>query len=287
MAITIGGIVCEEIVGNFAERFHLIDGPTADKAFLCAWADRYTVARGILGLNTAVHIGTFITIRVPLQYPEIPYMYAYQIAIKGVGPPFQSSPQMAFPYAIIMVNYKCSPWSFQGIDDPGGQNQIDPSHPYIYAEQEISSSAEMLTVPGKYAYFKTAYGSDHHSSLIPYGFRIALVDLVITLHRLPYLPTSQALNYAGMINDAPFLGVDTGKLMFNGMTTHQTHSTDGTVNTDATFKFQARSIRWDYGYDPLAASGNGAFDQVVRGDFTTPFITSTDLSTVIPGAYAY
>ncbi len=283
MAITIGGIVCEEIVADFGEHFHLIDGPSAEKAFICNWDDRYTVAKGILGLNTAVHIGSFITIKVPLQYPEIPYMYAYQIAIKGVGPPYGSSPQFKFPYAVIMVNYKCSPWSFQGIDDPGGQNQIDPSHPYVYAEQEISSSAEMLTVPGKYAFFK----SSHNTSLIPYGFRIALVDLTITLHRLPYLPTSQALNYAGMINDAPFLGVDTGKLMFLGMTTHETRSTDGTMNTDATFKFQARSIRWDYGYDGEAASGDGVIDQVVRGDFTTPFIMTTDLSQVIPPTYFY
>lgn len=282
MATTIAGILCQEVVGNFAERFHLIDGPTADKAFLCAWADRYTVAKGILGLNTAVHIGSFITIKTPIQYPEIPYMYAYQIAIKGVGPPTQGAAQIQFPYALIMVNYKCSPWSFQGIDDPGGQNQIDPSHPYIYAEQEIASSAEMLTVPGKYAAFAT---SPHNESLIPYGFRIALVDLIITLHKLPYLPAPQALNYAGLINNTSFLGVDPYKLMFNGMTTHQTHASDGTVNTDATFKFQARSIRWDYGYDGKA----GIFDQVVRNDtfFTTPFIGSTDLSVVIPGTYAY
>ncbi len=283
MAMYIGGILCEEIVANFREAFHLIDGPTADKAFICNWTDRFTVARGILGLNTALTIGGFITIHVPLRYPEIPYMYAYQIAIKGVGAPFQGPYQIAFPYAVIMVNYKCTPWAFAGLDDPGGQNQIDPSSPYIYAEQEISSSAEMLTVPGKYAFFE----SSHNASLIPYGFRVALVDLSITLHRLPYLPTPQALNYAGMINNAPFLGVSTGKLMFNGMTTHQTHSTDGTVNTDAAFKFQARSVPWDYGYDGVA----GSFDRVVRAasgpGATTPFIESTDLSVVIPGAYFY
>ncbi len=283
MAITIGGVLCEEVVADFGERFHLIDGPSADKAFLCAWGDRYTVAKGILGLNTAVHVGSFITIRVPMQYPEIPYMYAYQIAIKGVGPPYGSSPQFAFPYAVVMVNYKCTPWSFQGIDDPGGQNQIDPATPYVYAEQTLSSSAEWLTVPGKSTKFKTSgnvTGSD-------YGFRLALVDLSITLHRLPYLPAVQAFNYAGMINQAPFLGVDTGKLMFNGMTTHQTRATDGTMNTDATFNFQARSQRWDYGFDGKANSGSGGWDQIVWPDGSTPFITSTDLSIVIPPQYFY
>ncbi len=280
MAIVIGGILCEEIVADFGERFHLIDGPSADKSFLCAWNDRYTVAKAILGLNTAVRVGSFITIRVPMQYPEIPYMYAHQIAIKGVGPPFGRSPQFAYPYAVVMVNFKCSAWSFQGIDDPGGQNQIDPTHPYIYAEQHIQSSAEMLTVPGKYAFFA---GTDH-TSLIPYGYRIALVDLVITLHRIPYLPTSQALNYAGMINDATFLGVDAYKLMFNGMESVQTRLTDGTMTTDATFKFQARSIRWDYGYDGQA----GAFAQVVKtSGGSDPFIESTDLSIVIPTTYEY
>ncbi len=279
MAITIGGILCEEIVADFAERFHLIDGPSADKAFICNWADRYTVAKGILGLNTVVHIGSFITIKVPMQYPEIPYIYAYQIAIKGAGPPYGSSPQFQYPYAVIMVNYKATPWSFAGLDDPGGFNQIDPSSPYIYAEQTLSSSAEWLTVPDKYTQFVTT-GLSTGSN---YGFRLALVDLSITLHRLPYLPATQAFNYAGMINNAPFLGVGTGKLMFNGMTTHQTRSTDGTMNTDATFNFQARSQRWDYGFD----GKNNRWDQVVWPDGSTPFITSTDLSIVIPPAYHY
>ncbi len=281
MATYIGGILCEEIVAGFEEHFHLIDGPSAKKGFLCPWADRFAVANGVLGLNTAVTVGSFITVQVPLRYPQIQYVYAYQISIQPVGAPSQGTYQIQWPYAIVWVDYKATPWSFSGIDDQN--NQIDPTKPYIYATQKLNSSSEWITVPGRFAEFKTS----GVSTGVDYGFRIANVDMEITLHRLPYLPTSQALNYAGMINDSVFLGVNVGKLLFNGMETTRTKNTDGTSTTEATFKFTARAQRWDYGFDGQANGGNGGWDQIVWPDHSTPFIQSTDLSVVMPSAYAY
>ncbi len=276
MAITIAGILCEEVVADFSEGYDLIDGPTANKSLICNWADRFTVAQGILGLNTTVTIGGFITIHVPMRYPEIPYMYAYQIAIRGIGPPYQGATQMAFPYAMIMVNYKCTPWSFSGIDDQF--NQIDPTQTMIYAEQNIRSSSEYLEIPNRATKFE-ATGNLNPNSLL---YKIALVDFVITFHQQPYLLTSQILNLSGSINDQQFLGVTKGSLRFDGVDTHRTHSTTGQSTTDITLMFQARSIRWDYGWNSKSQS----FERLVKPDGSA-LIPITDLSVVLPGAFRY
>ncbi len=276
MAITIAGILCEEVVADFGEGFDLIEGPSANKGFICNWSDRYTVAQGILGLNTTVAIGNFITIRVPMRYPEIPYMYAYQIAIKGIGPPFGSSPQFAYPYAMIMVNFKCTPWSFSGLDDQF--NQIDPTTPLLYAEQNIRSSSEYLSIPNRGTKFE-ATGNINPNSFL---YKIALVDFVITFHQQPYLLTSQILNLSGSINDQQFLGVTKGSLRFDGVDTHRTHSTDGKSTTDVTLMFQARSVRWDYGWNQKSQ----AFERIVKPDGSA-LIPIADLSVVLPGAFRY
>ncbi len=278
MSLTIGGILCEEVVADFGEAYDLIDGPTATKAVICNWSDRFTVAQGFLGLNTTVLLGGFITIKVPMRYPEIPYMYAYQIAIKGIGPPYGSSPQMAFPYAMIMVNYKCTPWSFSGIDDQF--NQIDPTTPLLYAEQSIKSSAEWQEIPNKNSKFEAS----GNVNLNRYNYKHSIVDMVITFHQIPYLPSNQALTYPGFLNDRLFLGVQPGCLRFDGMDSRRTHSTDGKSTSDVTLTFQARYIRWDYEWD--STPGAQTFARVVKpnGD---PFQPLVDLSVVLPAAFRY
>lgn len=276
MATIINGIYCDEIIEGFGEAVDFKEGPSAKKGFICNWNDRFTVARGLLGANNAVSVGGFITVKTPAPYPEQAYMYAHTIEIEPKGQPFQGTYQTAWPKAIIWCHYKSLQWAFSGFDDPGGQNQF-PGANFIYAEQQINSSAEWLTVPGHSTLFKTSgkpTGQD-------YGFRMAIVDMIITFHRVPYLPAAQDFALAGFINNALFLGVATGKCMFNGYQTHQTRNSDGTVTTDVTANYQARSVRWDYSFDGVA----GAWDQVVMPDGSTPFIQTADLESTIPSSY--
>lgn len=276
MAITINGIVCQEIVDQFSEQFDLLNGPTAKKGFLCNWGDRYTVAVGLLGLNYSQSIGVGITIHTPMPYPEISTMYANRIEIEPKGPPTQGTHQLQYPQCIVWCYYQCLPWSFSGLDDPSGQNSLGA---YIYAEQQMDSSVEWVSVPGRYTKFATGgkpTGSD-------YGFRLAIVEMLITIHRMPYLPSTQVLSLSGYINNQTFLGVKAGYLLFNGTRTHQTRSTDGTINTDVTYSFSARSQRWDYAYNPAKPG----WDQVLDSATGQPFIPSTDLSVAIPQAFQY
>jgi hypothetical protein len=279
MAIVINGILCDEIVTALDESVDFKDGPAARKGYICNWADRWAVAKGLLGFNRTTTILGRITVNLPHPYPDFPYMYAHTIDIEPKGSPIQGTGSSQWVKAIVWANYKCTPWTFGGIDgsDPGQQNQFPSSGGYIYAEQQMNSSAEWATVPGVAGQFKTSgklVGQD-------IGIRLCLIDCIITFHRVPYLPAAQAYQLAGFANSSSFLGVDTGKLLFNGYQTHQTRNTDGTVTTDITANYQGRSQRWDYGFDPSGPR----WDQIVWPDGTTPFIGLADLSQTIPGGY--
>ncbi len=278
MAIIINGILCQELVEAFGESFDILGGPTARKGFLCDWADRYTVATGMLGLSSTTHIGGSITLLTPLQYPERTTMFARHIEIRGVGPPTQGVVQLQWPKAVLSVEYACLPWSFPGIDYPGF-NQIDPTHPYIWAEQNFSFGSEFITVPGKAVKFAIS-GKPLQQD---WGFSSPKLDMQITLKNVPYMPSTAVLAaMAAPVNSALYLGVAAGFLLFNGAETHVTRSSDGTYTQEVTYSFSYRPIApWDYTFDGTT----GIWDQVVAAVGGAPVITRSDLSTIIPAFY--
>lgn len=271
MAITINGVVCEELVEGFAENVDLLQGFSASKGFLCDWNSRYLVANGLLGLTTVVSIGGLITLHYPAQYPQLPNVqgvYCQRIRIEPRGSPVGSSPQLIWPKAVVWAEYGRLPFFANPFQ------QIDPSTPLPYAEQRISASCEWVTIPGQFTKFKTSgirTGQDK-------GIRLALAELEIRFPSLPYMPSSVVFSSAGMINNAPFLGVGTCKLIFNGVGTQTTANYDGSYTQEATYSFTARTQRWDYAFD----GANNRWDQVVWPDGSTPFITATDFTNLLP-----
>lgn len=276
MALVINGITCEEIVHNYGEEVDLLRGPSANKEYLCNWSDRFTVARGLLGLAATTRIGGSITLYTPLQHPELSTTYAHRIQIRGAGCPLQGSRQLAFPKAIVTCIYETMPWSFQPFDAP--YNQIDPTHPFIYAEQRLKSGYELIAVPGSNLKFSTG-GKPLQSEMT---LHVALVEMEITIKQLPYMPTNVVLAMAGTLNNAQYLGVNTGCLKFNGVTTQTGAVSDGTFIQEATYGFTARGIRWDSFYNPDIWD----FDIVTRtnGD---PIYLMKDFTQIIPFYYQY
>lgn len=273
MAITINGITCEEIVAGFSEQVDITQGPSARKGFLCDWADRYAVAQGLLGLASATSIGGSITLLAPAQYPEIPTTFCRTVEIQPVGSPTQGPIQLQYPKCIVWANYTTMPWTFQAF------TQLNAANPFTFAEQSISSSVEWITIPG----IATRWAGTTRSTGQDYGIRVALVDLQITIHFMPYLPTAQAYLYTGLINNAVYLGAATGQLLYNGCQSRQGAVSDGTFTQDVTYSFTWRSVRWDYAYDAVT----GTWKQVTGTDGSTPFISSVDFSQIIPTYYHY
>ncbi len=270
--IVIGGVNCQEIVAEFSEEYDILKGPSAKKGYICLWGDRFTVANGLLGLTNTTSIGGLINLFTPMAYPQISTMYATHIEIEPKGPPIASTPQLAYEACIVWAYYNCMPWSFGADDD-----QFNQFLKSVYAEQELNSSCEWVTVPGR----ATKFLGTTVSTGADYGFRIAIVDMTLTIHRMPYLPTPQVLASAGMINDAEYLGVAPGCLLFNGSKTKRTRLGSGASTTDTTYLFAARQYPWDTALNPK--SGN--FEKVVTAIGGNPLVQRTDLSQIIPSTF--
>ncbi len=275
MAFTINGITCEEIVANYSEAADIGTGVTSRKGFLCDWADRFTVARGLLGLTTGAVKRGPVTVNIGASHPELNYCFVRSVEFEPKGRPTQGAKQLAFDKCIVWANFgpgRNVQWGAVGFGDG--------THGFIFAEQKIAVSSEYVTIPGRRMKFYTS------NEKVPteFGFRLAIAELEITLHNLPYMPDYAVFESAGKINNAPFLGVDTGKLMFAGITTQESANTDGTYTLEATYAFTARTQRWDYAFDGLT----GKWDLVVSvgSPYVSP-IKQADFSTLFPVGYAY
>lgn len=271
MSTLIGGISCEEVVDGFQEGIHE-GGPVATKKYLCAWASRYTVANTFLGLATysGGPSGT-VTLTRPLQYPESPNMWAREIVIEGRGQPTQGSSQIQFVKALITVNYGVPRF-------PYTSNPDQSLGPFVYATQDIDFSREMVTVEKS----AVTLANGHKLKDTPYAFPLATAVMTIQLHRVPFLPGAAIITALQKpLNNATFLGVDAGYLMFSGAKTHEEASSDGTLTRSITYVFAYRPVlRWDEVFDPDGSSG----PQQVRYNGAAILLRS-DLSTLIPGAY--
>lgn len=272
MAITINGISCEELVGNYTEGADL-RGLTSRKGFLCNWADRYTVAIGLLGYSSTTGVGGTVSLVAPSRHPQLNNCFCNGVEFEGVGTPSQGSAQLAFP--------KCKVWAIYGsLNFQWGESNpfmnIDPGTQFVYAEQEIDVGCEVITIPGRFLKFSgtTKLLADS------YALRIGLVDLKITLHRVPYLPGQLILANAGAINNATYLGVAAGYLLFNGAQNRGQFGSDGTFTQSITYSFTYRTQPWDYSYNGSA----NAWQKVVRID-GSDFTTRQSFAGLMPGDY--
>lgn len=276
MAFNINGIVCQEIVQGYTEEADVLEGLSSRKGYLCAWVDRFTVAKGLLGLSSTTKAEGAITIYAPSPHPELHPCYCRRVSFEPKGSPTKGSYQMTFPQCIVWAEYGSMPWNFQQLDNP--YQQIDPASPYVYAEQRMSSSYEMLQLPGSGCVWATGGLSLQQ----PATLRICYVEIEISIKQLPYMPMKSVYAQAGTCNSGTFLQVTAGKLMFNGVDTQQVFSSDGTPAQEGTFRFTARSLyRWDQQYDEV----NHRFDTVYFAGGTTPLVATSDFSTIIPGVY--
>lgn len=242
MAIVVNGITCQEIVANLGEEFDLQSGSSIRKGFLCAWGSRFTVAQGLLGLNTSATVGGAVIFHTGAKYPDVNNAFVKNIQIEPVGTPSQGVNQVSYPSAIVWANYGPVPW-FQN-----SQTQIDAGNP-IYAEQEIDIGCEFISFPGQALVFSGGQAVNQD-----YSIRSPVVEMSCTFHSVPYIPVAAALQ-AGTINNATFFGCATGKLLFNGVRSRGVQQYDGTYAQNATYSFSYRPVaRWDYGLNPSAGT---------------------------------
>ncbi len=284
MAVIINGVLCNEEVNDNSENFDILTGPTATKVYLCDWNQRWLVIVGLLGLNSSTSIGGVITIKTPMRYPDFQQtatsLYASNVSIRGIGSPYQNTYSVGYTAARVTVNFRSFPWSFQALSQNDYNNQIDPAHPYVYAEQNLSFTAETITVAGSQVKFNSSglkLGSD-----TPWGFVSPIVNMRIGLKDVPYIPAAELIAAtAAPINSTTYLGVSPGKLQFRGADTQQTRMSDGSLLQNIDYSFSYRPLApWDYTFD----GKNSIWDKVVALD-GSDIIHRSDLTGIIPSYY--
>jgi len=268
MAITIqtpnGPVIAQEIVDGYEESVDLQYGPRSRKGFLIPWSQRFWVAIGFLGLSrTTSIVKGQITLNTPLPHPELTTCYAHSVEIQGVGSPIQGAQQLAYDQCIVWVNYQTLPWSFSPF------NQINPNQPIIFAEQKIASSVDSMTLPGYGLFWKTGGITARMQS---FQYRMAIIDIEISLKNFPYMPSPAALTQAGTINYQNFFGVNPGSLMFMGVTTNMGSDASGNIiQATVDYKFVARSLVWNGYYN----ADTQAFDIISTAN---PYVAPTLLN---------
>lgn len=274
MSITIGGVSVEEMRDGFEENVSE-RGPGGTKKFLCAWSGRYAVANALLGFSTGTGSGGPVVTVPPMSWPESPNMYVREIKIEGKGKATQGAAQIQFTQAVITANYGASSgWS----PLPLPNMSIDPSMPFTYATQEIDFGREMITIEKS----AVVLANGHKLKDLPYAVPLPHAVLTIQLQRVPFLPAQAILVAMGKpLNNATFLGVQPGYLMFDGCKSHMEAMSDGSYSQNLTLVFKVRPVlRWDETWDPDGTSG----PQQVRYNGAAILLRS-NLATLIPSAY--
>lgn len=275
MSVTINGITCEEIVRDYQESAEIGTGISSRKGYLCDWNSRFAVAQGLLGFTSAAGKNGPVTVTTGMRHPELAYCFVRAVEFEPKGKPTRGAYQTAWDKCIVWASFgpaRNLQWGAVGFGDG--------THGFIYAEQKIATSCEWVTIPGRRLKFYTS----NETIKTETGFRIGIAEIEITLHDLPYFPDYTVFNMTGQVNNAPFLGVATGKLVFNGVTTQESASSTGVYTLEATYSFTARTQRWDYGFDGLT----NTWDLMVSvgGTHTSP-ITLADFSVIFPAGYYY
>lgn len=236
MALTVNGIsvtIAENGDGGGISESVAENGPQATVQFKCAYADRWTVIKGLMGSVTSVG-GTIIRTP-PIPYPPLPTLFVTSIGtMKGLRPIVDGTGWLAYDEVIIPANFTLPQWNFEGPQD----GRQDPSG-LPYTTTRFRTSSEIFSPPGGSYFFPD--GKPITDSGV--GFVRSRVEITMTRHMMPYPPLNASLFLQGTINDAPITLADyefpIGTLLYLGMESPEPKAepSTGALTYDLTFNF--------------------------------------------------
>lgn len=220
------------------------------------WQDSDRFINAIMGYTTASGPsgGITVTRQTPHQHPLSANLYAHSaVVVQGLGNPILSP--TGYPNydggALIEVEYRPGNVDYGPINYNILNNQIDPNTPTTWCTQEIDFSTVTFTLPKcKYTYDTGPVGK---SPDMPVSFMIPITTLVLTFHKLPYLPMTEVRARRGRINLTTFLGCAPGLVLFKGCKTTREWNQDGTVVQKVQMTFEERDAAHPWNSLPSAS----------------------------------
>jgi len=194
------------------------NGYKAVVPYLVEWKYAFTFADDIFGLTVAGKVGP-ITWFMPYRFPYAnANLYAQSFTIDPCGsngdPIFTAGlrPGDYFSHAIIKVSFETPKAIQSGGDDPHRLHQLDPNNPITMCEQTVQVAGKMETRdPGCYQFASGTVVTAQVGVLVPE------CKIILSFPRVPYLPWTLVRPYIGSVNLNPFLDVNKGEMLLEGM----------------------------------------------------------------------
>ena len=244
------------------------EGPTASVIFQCAYANRYTLIKGLMG--TVIANGRQIVRVPPYQYPPSPNLYCQSISnVYGIKARRDTSGWLIYDTARLTANFAVPKWQFNQAA-PGGQN--DPSgQPWTITKTK--TSAEVFTPPGG-SYYVGPFPGGKPAEESSIGVVRPRTEISITRKFMPFLPLNEIQLLAGKVNQDTFIignrGLTAGMVLFVGANSEPSNDPAGNPTQDIEYTFMAND---DYDWNTFQAKDGTwqALNTKADGSGSKPF----------------
>lgn len=230
------------------------NGPMARVRYKVLHENRYTLVQNLLGLWSGSPPAN-IAYSGPCYYPPSPNLLCTGIeSVVPLGRPWPD-PTLGLPWifrrkSIVTAVYTRPAWV--------------PLSSGGYFSIKFAALADVWTLPGTTYYF-----SDGTQTGTPVGVVIGGADITVTRYRMPYIPDQYMIQVNGCVNSAPFqIGYNTypaGTLLFLPGESDIESDPLGNITYTVEYKFQYRSVPWNYYLHPLT----GGFEPIFYGSGTS------------------
>lgn len=227
------------------------------QGYFVPWEYRRTFARDLLAPTQIIGgpDGSW-QISTPYRYPEEDengnpiQLYAFTIQGQSEGTLTVPSNPIEYSDAFIQVTYRVPPFMASGAIDPFFINSFtqDPleNSALLWADQRLGSAYQEIPETENSYYWEGTVVKANTSV----ARRIQIQEMIITFHRVPYMPITKFRLFQDSLNDREFLGCETGTVFFGGATTERKSWVDGSVTQTVQMIFRWRTEDWNKYFRP-------------------------------------
>lgn len=157
----------------------------------CAWGDRHTLARELMG-TIDIQDNQFI-ITLPHAHPAFELAFVRNVGISGFGKPGgDSATVLNYEHAIVAAQYKTGKWMDIPGDGEGEEN--------VLVDETLDAGGEYLTRPNRLLYWDAEKKEQLSADEAPRLF-IQMATWRYTIMQIPYFPTG-FFDLIGKVNSA-------------------------------------------------------------------------------------
>lgn len=232
-------------------------GLKATVKYLVRWSDCFNFVNAMIVPATAPG-GGLITYTVPYRLPAAVvatpvYAQSFDIEPCGVDEALNITTSLPnqgmaagefYSHAIVTVNFEQLPHTWDALDDPQNQNQLDPANPIVMCEQSVKFADIMEPRQG----MNFVFASDSKPVQGEVAVPLTQADLVLRFPHVPYMPWFMLKPYLNRVNSATMFGCGAETLLLKSPETTAKQSIGGgqsMIEQDVVLTFRYNEDGWN------------------------------------------